>query len=493
MRLWLHLGSAKTGTSSIQSALAGQRHRLREHGILFPDVGPNLHHNMLAVPFQRTPSRLYAHQWRGRFGELRQHAAEWWGHVAAEFRTSGCTTLLVSAEHMYSLDPPHVDDVAAMLDDLLPQVSERRMLVYVRRPSRQYASRLQQHVKANHTLLGKLRVRHHGRLVAWSRVGALEIAEFSPDRLHDGDVVSDVVHRLGLPSTPGAGPRTNTSMSAEAMQELQDFRRASFPHRKNIFTPASREHVQRVLDVDAALAAPSPARLVPAHADHVDFGHPDLDRVREDFGFELAGMDYRRFGQEFPHHHVDARDIRDIMAIDEDRLQELHEQVEFHSSGATGSAGGVASRRVDGQRASGAHDDGRVAAVSAAADTAATPSTPPERGDPGPLTPAQVRTAALHGEISWFEQQLADERHDHDDDRQRLARTATRRDTLRRRLERAEHDNEVLRGELEVLRRELESARLDLQAYESSTSWRITAPLRHVARRISDLSRRARS
>jgi hypothetical protein len=101
-RLLLHIGSPKTGTTSIQGFLARHAEGLRAHGILYPATGrtagglnATAHHQLVRL-IAAADGSLPAPLWRSlRF-------------IGHELRQSNCDTLLLSSEDFFRLPRPEV-------------------------------------------------------------------------------------------------------------------------------------------------------------------------------------------------------------------------------------------------------------------------------------------------------------------------------------------------------------------------------------------------
>lgn len=106
LRVTLHIGSTKTGSSALQKLLFANRHALQEASVLYPDVGiaSNAHHVLLAAihpgawkmhedAYDVPPADYFV---RGMEEALRQ---------AAE---TGCDHLVISSEYLWGEFPPRV-------------------------------------------------------------------------------------------------------------------------------------------------------------------------------------------------------------------------------------------------------------------------------------------------------------------------------------------------------------------------------------------------
>jgi hypothetical protein len=67
-QLVLHIGTTKTGSTSIQYALAAARAHLPEQGVYYADTDTDVRHTLLAAAFASTPAALNPRNqiWRGR-------------------------------------------------------------------------------------------------------------------------------------------------------------------------------------------------------------------------------------------------------------------------------------------------------------------------------------------------------------------------------------------------------------------------------------------
>ena len=112
-RLILHIGTYKTGTSSVQKFLDERRSELRKVGVCYPQVGMG---DSTTAPGHHEFA-LLADQGQGQVSsDLRRLATA----ALEEFAASGCTTLILSAEDFCSIYFP-----AAVLAAFLP--SEQRV------------------------------------------------------------------------------------------------------------------------------------------------------------------------------------------------------------------------------------------------------------------------------------------------------------------------------------------------------------------------------
>ena len=100
-RVFLHVGAHKTATSYLQAMFHNNRDLLARHGIIYPDIGPNNAHHVLAAPWLAMPDipdSFFALTGReGRWNRLVQQYA------------SGPGTVFLSAENFTRVRPDRVD------------------------------------------------------------------------------------------------------------------------------------------------------------------------------------------------------------------------------------------------------------------------------------------------------------------------------------------------------------------------------------------------
>lgn len=124
-KLIIHIGDAKTGTSSIQKFLSENKQELSELGVLYPETGlwsaQGIAHHRLAVclnPYARP------------LGKDRDDPQEIYGRLRREIGSSGCSSAIVSSEGFCSFrDPASIRSLADAVCDFNVTI-----VAYVRRP-----------------------------------------------------------------------------------------------------------------------------------------------------------------------------------------------------------------------------------------------------------------------------------------------------------------------------------------------------------------------
>lgn len=227
----LHIGLSKTGTSSIQRALAARRAELAAAGVCYPRSPGHANHGLLPmslVPLDALASFNPA-LWEGigPAARLERFRAEFAREMAG--LGPGIARVLISAEQCSGLlnTPARVEALRALL---APHAARFRVIVYLRRQDRHFASSYVQGLRVAEIGPAAFDARTEGGLYdyaalldRWARAfgeEAIEPCIFEPEALAGGDVVDDFLGRIGLPGlVPAEAPerRSNLSLSADAI------------------------------------------------------------------------------------------------------------------------------------------------------------------------------------------------------------------------------------------------------------------------------------
>ena len=133
-RIILHIGTEKTGTTSIQHALAHDRDALAARGFLFPQLFGSENHMEIAVyaadDGQQMELRL--HELDKAKCDLPEYRARLRQKLADEVADSACHTMIISNEHCHSrlLTPSAIQRLKDLLTPFCPNIEVQ---VYLRR------------------------------------------------------------------------------------------------------------------------------------------------------------------------------------------------------------------------------------------------------------------------------------------------------------------------------------------------------------------------
>ncbi|MDH3707707.1 MAG: hypothetical protein OES57_16695 [Acidimicrobiia bacterium] len=342
MRLILHIGMPKTGTSTLQGALIANRDVLARAGAVYPEpLWGKLSHNYLTSlvqPMEDMPREFAsggedfeASRARGdqfTFDAIRARGEEFWRHVRRQATDSGADVVIVSSEYCYGLADHKIESLRSMLAELTDDIE---VVCYVRHPAEYYVSLTQQMVRASHQIVSPARFRMRARecLARFQSIfdGRVRVRPYDRTQLLGRDIVTDFVTSF-VPSGADVVADLdvvdrNESMSAEAMCILQRLRRHEWADQNGQFAPEST-HVRLVLNADREGDAQTPARLDPKLDTWIVARHrDDLAFLREQFGIDL-GTDHEAIAaahDEGPPPVSQSHDLAEILAVDESHIE----------------------------------------------------------------------------------------------------------------------------------------------------------------------------
>ena len=237
--LILHIGTMKTGSTTIQALLAHNRAAMRERGICYARTGKLTNHLLLAFAFcskAGLPQGANAPLWGGRDPEVAME------ETCSRFRSEMAelppeiSRVIVSSEMLsqYVVDR---EDVARLRELVAPFFDDIEILVYLRRQDCHVASNYSQSLRRgilDRPSLVAWKERKEGLtydyeqlLQPWAEVfgeAAIKPRVFERDTDKSWDVVADFIAATGtgpLPP-PSRKVRQNPSMNAAGQRALRE-------------------------------------------------------------------------------------------------------------------------------------------------------------------------------------------------------------------------------------------------------------------------------
>ncbi len=302
MRTILHIGMPKTGSTALQTCLLASQAQLLAAGVLYPDNPPgcrfNNHRLLVAgyTPFARLPRHIRrdpdytAANMAERYAAFRDHIADQAHAVAPE-------VVILSSESLFRT--PSRRARAALRAVLPPGTETVDVAAYLRRPSEQYLSNLQQRLR-NSWRIGPLWVPPMaGILAGYADIfgrDAVRPRLFARGALRDGDIVADFLAawlpEAGLDAAALArGTNDNISVGAESMDILRRYRLAFHRATDNVIAPDSVKLVSLLRRLEAK-AGVGRALLHPGVAARLDLSRPDPLVLRDCWGITFPEFDY---------------------------------------------------------------------------------------------------------------------------------------------------------------------------------------------------------
>lgn len=235
-KIILHIGTEKTGTTSIQRALAHERDNLAARGILFPHLFGSENHMEIAVYAMDSEINDELRQIELAKADcgLDEYRTRLTAQLQSEIAAGDFDTLLLSNEHCHSRlhRPGSLERLKAFLDPISPDIE---IVVYLRRQDKLAVSAHSTRVKlgGQGDMLPVIKeggyrpyFDYDGLLRRYENVfgrDAITVRLFEPDLLVGRDVVTDFFHitDLGIPVPSLA--KANKSLSAKQSLFLERF------------------------------------------------------------------------------------------------------------------------------------------------------------------------------------------------------------------------------------------------------------------------------
>lgn len=227
-KIILHVGSGKTGSTSIQRALCECRHK-NEPIFSFPKLLEWKNNQVFRFAFcdsSDTPSNI-----RNKYRDKPKEYKEFQNSIKNSFvkETMGRQLVVVSSEFLFLSSKEEVMKVNKFLVEL--GFEEIHVVMYLRDPAKYYLSVAQQALKNQHKLPRPDRFRYElcGAIDNWSSLKpkSLTVKEFDRKQLVNQDVVKDmesyISNIFNKPIYLELIKQQNETMSVEGTVILQEF------------------------------------------------------------------------------------------------------------------------------------------------------------------------------------------------------------------------------------------------------------------------------
>lgn len=301
MRIVLHCGQAKTGTTALQDSLWSARRELRAHGVCYPDSAtrPRSAHKAITPLFidaERVSTHIRFRDTEERpRSEVLAAANRAWNDIRREVERARPEVLVLSSETYCGL---RTLAEARRLRDLLAQLTDDVVIsLYVRDPADRYLSSLRQIAKSRGGVTPPrpmaVRAFLESMETAFGRRPSVRVYDRS--RLIGGDIVRDFTTAfLGerIPSDLVPTISSNESLSSEAAALLLSFRRNAAAETVGFRIPEARVLRAAVTDVDASLPRGAPEELLPHVRAGIIASSIELDWLRAEYDIGLPRVDY---------------------------------------------------------------------------------------------------------------------------------------------------------------------------------------------------------
>lgn len=340
--LFLHIGSNKTGTSSIQAALRVEHQTLEQHGIAVlghGSLGENLTNRSLFHIFNCESIRRVDLNNFSTEGAYRRHRLQQQRQFRRLLGPLPHQQVVVSDEYLFTLPTERIDRMAHSLRKW--GFDRVTVLLYLREPTSMYLSYVQQLVKADHRIPDPEHwiFPYQDRVEAWSQAFGTQLIlrVYERSQLHNNTSIDDfalemaTAFALGTDS-PAIKFRTgfdhNVSLSAEGFQLLHAYQSAFHADNPGRFTPDSTQLLRTIAICEQGLQLSRPV-LKPEVRRQILMGHADqLVYLATRHGFRFPSVDHedlpREQGIRSNKPGQDSLTVPDLVnGLDAERLQRL--------------------------------------------------------------------------------------------------------------------------------------------------------------------------
>jgi hypothetical protein len=230
----LHIGTGKTGTSSIQALLAQNRGRLADLGCLYPRSPGRRRHTALSHFVKPSDALEREPSWRRRkHSSPAKFREDFERKLLTEIDRSGLPRVLMSDEALYGSPTEALQQLHSFTERIARSL---QIVVYLRRQDDHLISRYQQVVKVGETRRLEERTReldlsstydYYSRLTTWREIlkpAAFVVRRFEPPSFVSGSLYQDFLDAAGLDISVDALERVrpvNESLDAECVEFLR--------------------------------------------------------------------------------------------------------------------------------------------------------------------------------------------------------------------------------------------------------------------------------
>lgn len=291
MRVTVHIGSPKTGSTALHNALRDSSDNLAAYGAVYRPPSADLNHNLLAAIFleeKSWPRTLKNLDRQELIDEANRNLSE-----IAEHANSGIEHVILSGEYLFHLPAPAIQKLARRLEKECGQEIDFTIVAYLGEPSTNYIRSIQQKLKASRYFAKPERYRYSfmRSINNWRCVESAELAvyPYRTDLLKGGCIVKDFAyHTFGDQSALVDSDWPNQSLSAESMVVLHDKQISRPPREDDRFTPEIRKFIGALRRIEKECPEITKPALRSDLIAEIDRNHHrDLSQLADEFdGFE---------------------------------------------------------------------------------------------------------------------------------------------------------------------------------------------------------------
>lgn len=299
MKILLHVGLPKTGTTALQDSLAANAELLEKNRVLYPFWrkwnSSQLWISWIGDTLREDDLQPWMVPHFGGLAEIRELAATGLRNLKDEIAAKNPEVLVLSSEHI-----PHraiarrLNSIRAGLEELSKDI---QVILYVREPTSAILSTLQETAKLNDAPYqsGAHWIRSKIEPFEAAFDGRLTVLPYDRGQLVDGDVLADFATRFLKDRVNPAELQSrisNESLSGEAVIIYTRYRTEFLPEKNGMIDKEAAALLSAIREADAALPPRRHIAFRPGIADEIRRASPDFVWLRDRYGVEFAELDY---------------------------------------------------------------------------------------------------------------------------------------------------------------------------------------------------------
>ncbi len=328
MKLILHIGQPKTGSTSLQNALLDNRRLLRRHGIYYP-IPPSRRTNhgaltSLVFEKERWPRQI-RHRENLRPGSVVREAKRIVAKLVSTARSKKWQTVLLSSEYFFR----DLRDFSGhqIQQTVFSHFSDVTVVAYIRHPASLYLSLCLQSVRHSGATPSPTKGSFRRVLESYADLADLIVRGYDRESLLNGDIVHDFFATC-LPMVPieavtRSESESNVSMPAEVAAVLQAYRKALYPDEDDVNKAADGRVARMVLSKAQSLGIREGAKLRPEIAAFIERqSRRNIDWLAGEHGILFPS---HKTTEQTPARKVKSRpkSLSDVCEIDQDAAERI--------------------------------------------------------------------------------------------------------------------------------------------------------------------------
>ena len=214
-KLYLHIGSPKTGTTSIQHIFYDNRGKLKQQGVQYPGNMGNHHFSFFATKAKRK-------DWPRQFNSydentLSQIQRKYFNGLENDFKAN-ISEQVISTEYLFISDRKYIQNYINYLNNFFEEI---KVYLFLRDPVQFFRSSQQQVIKARSFIDNPQEWRLHFRNVieAWSEFVSVKVIKYEKGK-NSCEILCDEI-AINYDSLNKPSKESNPSLSVEQMLLLE--------------------------------------------------------------------------------------------------------------------------------------------------------------------------------------------------------------------------------------------------------------------------------